>query len=379
LSFELTREQREVKEAAREFAVKEFTPERGREFDVKEEFPWELYRKAAQLGFIQPHFPEEHGGQGLSYLENLLIVEEFCRADSTLGIAITVGTFGSDLIHLFGTEEQKSKYLPLIARGEAVSSGAFTEPGHGSDITTVDTTAVREGDHYVINGTKTLISNAPIASFYVVLCQTTPGVKHRGQTLFIVERGAEGVEVSKITGKLGIRASPLGELSFSNVRVHRSAMVGEENRGFYHTLHFLDYGRLHTAAQAVGCAQGALERAIKYARERRQFGVRLADMQVIRHKLADMATKVEAARLLVYRAAAKLDEGVVLPELTSMAKAFASTVALEVVNEALQIFGGYGYLAEYDVERIYRDVRITAIYEGTTESQRTVIARALLG
>ncbi|MCX8205133.1 MAG: acyl-CoA dehydrogenase family protein [Candidatus Nezhaarchaeota archaeon] len=379
MSFELTKSQAEVKEAAREFAEKELAPERGREFDAKEEFPWELYRKAAKLGFIQPHFPEEYGGQGLSYLENLLIVEEFCRADSTLGIAITVGTFGSDLIHLFGTEEQKSKYLALITSGEAVSAGAFTEPGHGSDITTVDTTAIKEGDVYVINGTKTMISNAPIASFFIVLCQTKPGVKHRGQTLFIVERGAEGLEASKIAGKLGIRASPLGEVSFNNVKVPPSAIVGEENRGFYHTLHFLDYGRLHAAAQAVGCAQGALERALKYAKERRQFGVRLADMQVIRHRLADMATKVEAARLLVYRAASKLDQGVVMPELSSMAKSFASTVAIEVVNEALQIFGGYGYLADYDVERIYRDVRITAIYEGTTEIQRNVIAKALIG
>lgn len=379
VNFELSREQREVKEAAREFAEKEFTPELAKECDVKEEFPWELYRKAAQLGFLQPHFAEEHGGQGLSYLENLLIVEEFCRADSTLGIAITVGTFGSDLIHLFGSEEQKQKYLPIVARGEAVSSGAFTEPGHGSDITLLDTTAVKEGDFYVINGTKTLISNAPIASFTVVLCQTIPGLKHKGQTLFIVERGAEGFEATKITGKLGIRASLLGEYSFSNVKVHRSAVVGEENRGFYHTLQFLDYGRLHTAAQAVGCAQGALDRAVRYAKERRQFGMRLADMQVIRHKVADMATKIEAARLLVYRAAAKLDEGKIIPELTSMAKSFAAKVGIEVVNEALQIFGGYGYLAEYDIERFYRDVRITAIYEGTTEIQKNVIARAILG
>ena len=379
MGFDLTREQLEVKEAAREFAEKEFRPELARELDVKEEFPWELYRKAASLGFIQPHFPEEYGGQGLSYLENLLIVEEFCRADSTLGVAITVATFGSDLIHLFGTHEQKAKYLPKVAKGEWVSSGAFTEPGHGSDITVLDTVAVRDGDYYVINGTKTLISNAPIANFAVVLCQTVPGLKHKGQTLFIVDRGVEGFEATKIAGKLGIRASLLGEYSFNNVRVHRSAMVGEENRGFYLTMQFLDYGRLHAAAQAVGIAQGALDRAIRYAKERRQFGSRLADMQVIRHKIADMATQIEAARLLVYKAASKLDEGKVIPELSSMAKSFAATVAINVVNEALQIFGGYGYLADYDIERYYRDVRITAIYEGTTEIQKNVIAKALLG
>ncbi|MEM3150123.1 MAG: acyl-CoA dehydrogenase family protein, partial [Candidatus Nezhaarchaeales archaeon] len=271
----------------------------------------------------------------------------------------------------------KEKYLVKVARGEWISSGAFTEPAHGSDITVLDTTAKREGDYYVVNGTKTLITNAPIANFAVVLCQSEPGVRYR-QVLLIVDKGCEGFEASKIEGKMGIRASPIGEYSFNNVRVPVKNVVGSDGRGFYHTLEFLDLGRACVAAQAVGMAQGAFDRALRYAKERSQFNRKIADFQVIQHKLADMVTQIEAARLLTYKAAWYIDRGRIIPELTSMAKTFATGIAIRVIDEALQIFGGYGYIAEYDVERYYRDVRITPIYEGTSEIQKNVVARALL-
>ncbi|KON30940.1 acyl-CoA dehydrogenase [miscellaneous Crenarchaeota group-15 archaeon DG-45] len=378
MNFELSEEQEEIRGAVREFAEKEFTPELAREHDRREEFPHELYRKAAELGFIGMHFEEEYSGQGLGLMETVLTVEELCRADSTLGTAIMIGAFGSDMVDMFGTEEQKAKYLPKVASGEWIASGAFTEPGRGSDITMVDTAAARAGDEYVINGTKTMISNAPIADFAVVLCQTKPGVEHRGESLFVVDKGAEGFEATKMEGKLGIRASVIGEYSFDDVRVPSGALVGVENMGFYHSLEFLDVGRVAVAAQTVGMAQGALERAVRYAKERVQFNRPISDFQAIQHKLADMATQIEAARLMTYKAAWHIDQGRIVPLWTCMAKNFATSAAGRTIYEALQVFGGYGYLAEYDIERYYRDVRVTEIYEGTTEIQKNMVARFLL-
>ncbi len=378
MNFELTEEQEEIRQAVREFAEKEFTPELARECDAKEEFPFELYRKAAQLGFIGLNFDEEYGGQGYGLTEVVLMIEELCRTDSTLGTSVMIGAFGSDMIHMYGTEEQMAKYLPKVASGEWIASGAFTEPARGSDITMVDTTAAKDDDGYLINGTKTLISNAPIADFAIVLCQTNPRVEHRGESLLIVDKGTEGFDATKIEGKLGIRASVLGEYSFSDVRVPLDALVGVENMGFYHTLEFLDVGRVAVAAQTVGMAQGALERAIAYAKERTQFNRPLTDFQVIQHKIADIATQIEAARLMTYKAAWLVDQGRIIPKWSCMAKNFASVAAGRTVSEALQIFGGYGYIAEYDVERIYRDVRITELYEGTTEIQKNMVARFVI-
>ncbi len=378
MNFELTEEQEEIRSAVREFAEKEFTPELAREYDRREEFPFELYRKAAQLGFVGIHFDEEYGGQGYGLTEMILSIEELCRADSTLGTAILIGAFGSDLIHMFGTEEQMAAYLPKVASGDWIASGAFTEPGRGSDITMVETTAAKDDDGYVINGNKTLISNAPIADFGVILCQTDPGVEHRGESLLVVEKGTPGFEATKIEGKMGIRASVLGEYSFSDCRVPHGALVGVENMGFYHTLEFLDVGRVAVAAQTVGMAQGALDRAIAYAKERTQFGRPLTDFQAIQHKIADIATQIEAARLMTYKAAWLIDQGRIIPKWSCMAKNFATVAAGRTVSEALQIFGGYGYIAEYDVERIYRDVRITELYEGTTEIQKNMVARFVL-
>jgi acyl-CoA dehydrogenase len=378
MDFELTAEQRQIKSAAKEFADGEFKPETARQFDQKHEFPKDIYKKAARLGFIGCYFDEKYGGQGLGLLENALIEEEFCRVDSTLGSAMFTGLFGTDMIEKYGTEQQKGAFLPKTAQGEWLSSGAFTEPAHGSDVTSLDTTAALRGSEYVINGAKTMITNAPIADYAVVLCQTNPEAKHKGQSLFIVKKGTPGFDYNELAGKMGIRASLLGEYSFSDVRVPKEDLLGQENRGFYHFMEFIDVGRINVAAQSVGMAQGALDRALKYAKQRVQFGKPIADLQIIQHKLADMSMDIESARLLVYKAAWYVDKGQIIPKLACMAKTLAATNAMRVISEAMQIFGGYGYLADYDIERYYRDIRVSAIYEGTTEIQKNVIARVLM-
>jgi len=381
LRFRFTDEQEDIRAAVREFCQKEFEPELARKLDREEEFPWELYRRACKLGFIGIHFPEEYGGGGYGILENCIVAEEMCRADSTLGTAIILGDFASEIILRFGSEEQKERYLPKIASGEWISAGAFTEPARGSDLAArLDTRAIRDGGEWVINGVKTLITNAPIADFFITLCQTDMEVEppYRGQTLLIVEKGAEGLDVTKIGDKMGIRASPTGEVSYSDVRVGDDAIVGQLNRGFYQALYFFDESRIEIAAQAVGIAQGAFDRALKYAKEREAFGRKLIEIQAISHKLAEMATKIEAARLLVYKAAWQVDQGKLDPILASMAKTLAGRVAVEVCDEAVQILGGYGYIGDYDVERYYRDAKITEIYEGTREIQLNTITRWIL-
>jgi len=381
MEFELTEEQRDIKKAAKEFAEGEFDRELARELEQKHEFPWEIWRKACELGFVGIHFPEEFGGGGYGIFENVLVVEEFCRVDSGIGIALSLSDFASEVILRFGTKEQKEKYLIPLTQGKAISAGGFTEPDHGSDITLMSTQAVKEGDEFVINGTKTFITNGVIADYVVVLCQTDfdASPTYRGQSTIVVEKGTPGFEATEVGEKMGIKMTSTAELSFRDVRVPAGNLVGEENRGFYQVLEFFDESRIEIAAQAVGIAQGAYERALQYAKERTQFGRKIAEFQAIQHKLAEMATKIETARLLLYKAAWNFDQGRIDPKLTSMAKFYAGRVAVEVADEAIQIFGGYGYIADYDVERFYRDARITEIYEGTREIQKNTIASAIVG
>ena len=381
LEFKLTDEQLEIKEAVREFCEKEFTPEAVERYCGAEEFPWDIYKKACKLGFIGIHYPEEYGGQGYGVLENALVTEEMCRAEPELGITIVLADFGVELIIHFGTEEQKERYVPRVARGETLSAAAFTEPSGGSDISKrLGTTARREGDEWVINGSKMFITNANLSDFIITLCQTDTAVEppYRGQTLFIVPTGLEGLDVVKLPGKLGIRASQTCEVSYSDVRVPDSTILGELNRGFYHTLSFLNESRVEIAAQGVGVAQGALDRALRYAKERELFGRPLVQLQAVAHKLAWMATKVEAARLLTYKAAWLIDQGRPDPMISSMAKWYSARVAVEVVDEAAQIFGGYFYFADYDIQRFYRVAKIIEIYEGTKEVQKDTVARFLV-
>lgn len=381
MDFELTDEQKDIQKAAKEFAEGEFDKELALQLEREHAFPREQWKKACELGFVGIHFPEEWGGGGCGAMENALVVEEFCRVDSGIGVALSVVDFASEIILRCGTEEQKKKYLAPIAKGKAISSGGFTEPDHGSDITLMSTRAVKEGDEFVINGTKTFITNGTLADFSVVLCQTDSEVTptHRGQSTIIVEKGSAGFEAADIGDKMGIKMTATAELSFADVRVPASNLVGEENRGFYQVLEFFDESRIEIAAQSVGIAQGAYERALTYARERTQFGRKIGQFQAIQHKLAEMATKIETARLLLYKAAWNFDQGRVDPKLTSMCKYYAARVAVEVADEAIQIFGGYGYITDYEVERFYRDARITDIYEGTREIQKNTIASAILG
>ncbi|MBW1666796.1 MAG: acyl-CoA dehydrogenase family protein [Deltaproteobacteria bacterium] len=381
MDFRLNKEQEGIRAAAREFAQGEFDKEIALEHEKTHTFPKSLWSKACSLGFLGIHFPEQYGGQEYGILENALVVEEFCRQDSSLGIAISLADFASEIILRFGTEDQKKKYLIPIAKGEAISSGGFTEPDHGSDITMMNTTAVKKGDEYIINGVKTFITNGTISNFVLLLCQTNPEAKpsYRGQSVILVDRDTPGFTSTDVGEKMGIRMTSTGELSFNDVRVPISNLVGEENRGFYQVLEFFDESRIEIAAQALGIAQGSFDRAMAYTKQRSQFGKKLAEFQVTQHKLADMITKIETARLIVYKAAWNYDQGRIDPKLTSMAKMYAGRVAVEVADEAIQLHGGYGYMLEYEVERFYRDAKITEIYEGTKEIQKNTISSALLG
>jgi alkylation response protein AidB-like acyl-CoA dehydrogenase len=381
MDFELTQEQKDIQKAAREFIQGEYDKEKILEWEQTHTYPREIWKKACKLGFIGIHFPEEYGGQGYGIMENILIVEEFCRKDSGVGVAVSLADFSSEVVLRFGTNEQKKKYLIPVTRGEFISGGAYTEPDHGSDITSMATTALKKGDSFVINGTKTFITNGTLADFFIVLCQTDSHAKppYRGQCTIIVEKGAKGLEATEITPKMGIRMTSTAELSFSDVSVPSTNLLGEENKGFYQVLEFFDESRIEIAAQALGIGQGAFDRALDYARQREQFGKKLVDFQITQHKLADMATKLETGRLLTYKAAWNYDQGRIDPKLTSMAKMFAGKAAVEIADEAVQIFGGYGYITEYEVERFYRDAKITEIYEGTKEIQKNTIANAIIG
>jgi len=381
MQFEFNNEQKEIRRAAKEFCEREFTPELALEFDKKEEFPLELYKKAAKLGFTSMRIPEENGGQGYGLIEDCLVVEEMCRVDPGIGAAVSLGNLMlPDILLKHGTEEQKKKCIPPLARGDAISAAAFTEPEHGSDITRMDTKAVKSGNEWIINGGKEFITNAPIADFFVILCQTdiNASPSHRVQSLFLAEKGMTGLETTMLHGKMGIKPCVTGSLALCDLKVPESSLVGELNKGFYYALELFNSTRITVAAQAVGIAQGAFERAFHYAKNRKQFGAPIIKFQAVSFKLTDMATKIEAARLLTYKAAWLYDQGKVSPMATSMAKAYASRVAMEVTDEAMQVHGGYGYLADYHLERFHRCAKIMEIYEGTTEMQKLTILNYLM-
>ncbi len=381
MEFELTKSQKDIQKAARDFAKGEFDKELIYEMDKNHEYPTKIWQKAGELGFIGMHFDEKYSGQDMGVFENILVAEEFCRKDSTVGACLILASFASECLLRFASDEIKEKFLPKVAEGEMLSAGAFTEPNHGSDITSMDTTAVKDGDDWVINGSKTFITNGGMAGFYSVLCQTDPDAKpsYRGISMILVEADREGITTADVGDKMGIRMMATAEVNFDNVRVPQSNLIGEEGKGFYQVLEFFDESRILIAAQALGTAQGALDRALDYVKQREQFGRKIAQFQVTQHKLADMATKIELARLMTYKAAWNYDQGRIDPKLTSMAKMFAARTAVEVADEAIQLLGGYGYMAEYEVERFYRDAKITELYEGTKEIQKNTIASYLIG
>ncbi len=382
MEFELTKEQQRIQKSVREFVKKEFQKDLMTEFDEKHEFPVDIWKKAAELGFIGIHFPEKYSGMGYGVMENILVAEELCRGDSSVGACLMLADFASEIVLHFGSDEMKEKWLPKVAEGEVLSCGAFTEPDHGSDITRMDTAAVREGDEWVINGTKIFITNGgPLAGFYSVLCQTDPEAKppHRGQSLILVEADRPGVSAASVGHKMGIRSMHTAEVVFKDVRVPAANLIGEENKGFYQVLEFFDESRILIAAQGLGTAQGAFDRALNYVKSREQFGRKIGTFQATQHKIADIATRLEMVRLVVYKAAWNFDQGRIDPKLTSMAKWAAGRAAVEICDESIQMLGGYGYMQEYEVERFARDAKICELYEGTREIQKNTIAGAVMG
>jgi alkylation response protein AidB-like acyl-CoA dehydrogenase len=381
MNFNLTPEQKAIQKAAREFANKEFDSSLAVDLEKQHAFPERIYQKAAELGFIAPYVDEVHGGQGLGILENVLIVEEFCRADSSIGLAVDLAALPCKFLHRYGSPSQKEKYLSKITAGKFGAAIALTEPNHGSDITSLDTTAKREGDHFILTGTKTFITNGTIADFYTVLCQTDTDIRppHKGMSVLIVDRSMIGrhFKVVELGEKLGIRLTSSAELVFDELTVPEEQLLGEEGKGFYQAIGFFEESKIEIAAQAVGLAQGAFDRAYDYARKRSQFNRPICNFQVIQHKFVDMLVKIENARNLVYKAASEFDRGRPDHRTAAMAKYYAAQIANEVAYEAIQVFGGYGYFNEYHVERYYRDARILSIYEGTTEIQKNIIAGSL--
>ena len=380
MDFEWTNRQKHIRLAAREFAEGELAGI-GQECDTKETFPKELIKKVAQLGFIGSFIKKEYGGLGLGFFEHAIIMEEFWRVDPGLGQVLSSLTFGAEEIQLFGSEEQKKKHLPPLVKGDWMMGFAITEPEAGSDTASATTSADRMGDEYVINGNKVMITNGTLANYLLVYCLTHPEItsKSKRHSIILVETDREGYKADTIHGKMGIRASDTANVYFNNVRVPKENLVGTEGNGFLQLMKFFDHSRSYVAAHGVGLAQGAMEQAITYVKKRKQFGQTIASFQVTQFKIAEMATLIETARSLVYKACWNLDRGNADTQISAMAKWWACNVAVRVVDEALQLHGGYGYIGDYPIERFYRAAKILEIYEGTKEVDKMTIGRRMLG
>ncbi|WP_433773094.1 acyl-CoA dehydrogenase AcdA [Bacillus wiedmannii] len=375
MHFKLSEEHEMIRKMVRDFAKNEVAPTAA-ERDEEERFDRALFDQMAELGLTGIPWPEEYGGIGSDYLAYVIAIEELSRVCASTGVTLSAHTsLAGWPILKFGTEEQKQKFLRPMAEGKKIGAYGLTEPSSGSDAGGMKTTAKLDGDHYVLNGSKIFITNGGIADIYVVFALTDPESKQRGTSAFIVESDTPGFSVGKKESKLGIRSSPTTEIMFEDCRIPVENLLGEEGQGFKIAMQTLDGGRNGIAAQAVGIAQGALDASVEYARERHQFGKPIAAQQGIGFKLADMATDVEAARLLTYQAAWLESEGLPYGKESAMSKVFAGDTAMKVTTEAVQVFGGYGYTKDYPVERYMRDAKITQIYEGTQEIQRLVISR----
>lgn len=376
--FVLTEEQEQLRREIRAFAASEIIPNMMK-WDEANEFPLEVVKKLGALGLLGIIFPPEFGGAGLGYVDYVLAIEELSAADGSLGLTIAAhNSLGTNHIFLAGTEAQKKKYLPALTTGEWLAAWALTEPGSGSDASNAHTTAVKRGDCYVLNGTKNFITNGHYADVLVVIAVTDKRKGTHGLSAFIVEKGTKGFRPGKKENKLGLRASDTSELIFEDCEIPEENLLGGEGEGFVDAMRVLDGGRISIAALALGIGRGALDAALKYVKERRQFGKAIAEFQGIQWKLADMATELDAARLLTQRAAVLKDAGRKTTRESSMAKLFASEVAVRICDQTVQLFGGYGFIKDYPAEKFYRDVKLCTIGEGTSEIQRMVIAREIL-
>ena len=380
MDFTMTKEQIDIQKAAKEFAEGEFS-DRAEEFDRDECFDEAVFKKAAELGFVGVFIKEEYGGPGMGILEHCLIQKKFAAIDAGISVAILSPVFGSEVVEAFGSEEQKKRYLPPLVKGESIMGSALTEPDAGSDLAGASsTTAVREGYEYIINGSKIFITNGDRANYLLCFIQTDPdnANRHKRHSMIMVETDREGFEASHLTGKLGIRASDTAELSFNNVKVPCANLIGKEGNGFAEAMHLFNLNRIGVAAQAVGIARSALEESIKHVKKRFAFGSPLSSFQATQFKIADMFTWIQAGKNLVYEAAWRVDHGTIDHKLVAAAKSFCGQMVVKCADMALQMHGGYGYLAEYKVQRLYRDAKITELYEGTTEIEKIIMARALL-
>ena len=376
MDFNLTKEQADIQKAAREFARGEFDPDRILEWDRKQEFPVSIWKRACDLGFQGVHFPETYGGQGLELLDHALIIEAFCRQDSGIGLAMALSDFGAEMVLVHGTDEQKRKVLPFVAQGEGWLTLAFLEEGY--DLSTFQTISHKNGNGCAIQGKKSYVTLAGMAQYVVVVCQaefSEPG----GQSVFLLTRDSKGIELEGMGDKLGMRMIPMQSLTFRRVVVTGKDLVGQEGKGSSHLREFLDTARVEAGAAGVGIAQGAFDRALDYARKREQFGKAIVTLEPIKNKLADMVTRVEMARWMVYRAASSLDQRKPEDRWTILAKMIASKAALDVANDAIQIHGGYGYMSEGQVEHFYRDAKALDLFMESGSLEKSMLGDQIAG
>lgn len=388
MDFSLSKDQKDIKQAAREFAQGEFKPEIAHECELTHRFPRELYEKAGDLGFIGLDYPEEFGGGGMGVLENVLVIEEFCKADSGIGMAIHLAYLPAKIIRIFGTPTQRMKYLSPLTKGEWVSAVSFTEPDHGSDLTRMDTVVEEKPDGLVLRGSKIFTTNASYADFFIVLAQDDPNAAPgKGMTTVLVERDPSTwrggrLEINEIPNKMGLKTASSGELVFHDLKISKENVLGEKGRGLLNVLDFLDESRIEIGAQALGNAEGAFLKALNHARERTQFQQPIIDFQAIGHKLGRLWSEIQSIKWLTYHAAWLCDSRTektngIIPLFTSMVKHHVPETAKKIIDETITIFGGYGYFLEQDVERRYRDNRIVEMYEGTVEVQLNNMVRVL--
>jgi alkylation response protein AidB-like acyl-CoA dehydrogenase len=378
VSFHETENQLMVAQMVRDFARREITPHM-MDWDESQEFPIDMFRKMGSLGLMGVLVPEAYGGAGFGYLEYVTAIAELAKVDGSIGLSMAAhNSLCTNHILQFGTEEQKQKYLPKLATAEWIGAWGLTEPNTGSDAGNMRTVAVKDGDHYVLNGAKNFITHGKSGQVAVVIVRTGNVGDSHGMTAFIIEKGTPGFSAGKKENKLGMRASETTELIFTDCRIHQSQMLGKQGEGFIQAMKVLDGGRISIAALSLGIAQGAFEAALRYSKERQQFNKPISEFQGISFKLADMATKIEAAKLLTYRAADLKNKGLNVNKESAMAKLYASEIAVEIATEGVQIFGGYGYTKDYPAEKYYRDAKLCTIGEGTSEIQKLVISRSIL-
>ena len=376
MSYQLSKSQKEIQKAAREFAKGEFDKDLAYELDKNQEFPEKIWKKAADLGFIGMHFPEKYSGGELDVLDNVLLAEEFCRKDSTIGSALMLSAFASECLLRFGSDELKEKYLPKVAEGDMLSGAAYSEPDTDATFNSLNTTAVKDNDEWIVNGEKSYVLNAGMAGFYCVLCHANDDQRTH---LILVESQREGLSIVDKGEKLGLRMTATSNLKFENVKVPLGHLIGKEGNGRKQLQSVLDESCILIASFALGTAQGAFDRALDYVKQREQFGKKIVQFQVTQHKLADMATKIDQTRALTYNAARSLDAGKLDVKLACMSKLVGCRAAVEVASEAIQLLGGYGYMTEYEIERFYRDAKNMEILGRAPTHLRDIIAASVVG